>query len=159
LVTRNRAQSDLSQNQAAENKESLAMKANETAVRNAYQVAERKDLAGWVRYPCRGLPTRLRTCLGRRWMPPDPLITKHRHQFVPPQKSYDGTAFCSSCCQGSLGSPVPSEIRTHLKARGVCIRDCCLKTCFDQFKQSAFHILNEFVHGNRTLVPFLSVQA
>jgi hypothetical protein len=135
------------------------MKANETAVRNAYQVAERKDLAGWVRYPCRGLPTRLRTCLGRRWMPPDPLITKHRHQFVPPQKSYDGTAFCSSCCQGSLGSPVPSEIRTHLKARGVCIRDCCLKTCFDQFKQSAFHILNEFVHGNRTLVPFLSVQA
>ena len=25
------------------------MNANETAVRNAYQVAERKDLAGWVR--------------------------------------------------------------------------------------------------------------
>jgi hypothetical protein len=31
--------------QAAENEESLAMNANETAVRNAYQVAERKDIA------------------------------------------------------------------------------------------------------------------
>jgi ketosteroid isomerase-like protein len=33
---------------AVEEREVLAMNANETAVRNAYQVAERKDLAGWV---------------------------------------------------------------------------------------------------------------
>ena len=34
---------------AAEKEESFEMNANETAVRNAYQVAERKDYAGWVK--------------------------------------------------------------------------------------------------------------
>jgi len=33
---------------AVEEREGLAMNANEAAVRNAYQVAERKDLAGWA---------------------------------------------------------------------------------------------------------------
>jgi len=33
---------------AVEEREGLAMNANEAAVRNAYQVAERKDLAAWV---------------------------------------------------------------------------------------------------------------
>src|SRR5713101_9943106 len=33
---------------AVEEREGLAMNANEAAVRNAYQVAECKDLAGWV---------------------------------------------------------------------------------------------------------------
>ena len=35
------------------------------------------------------------------------------------------------------------------------MRDCSSKTCFDQFKQGALDILDEFVHGNWCPLPIL----
>jgi hypothetical protein len=35
------------------------------------------------------------------------------------------------------------------------MRHCCLKSCFDQFKQGTFDILNVFVHSNRNSLPVL----